>query len=133
MNSTYIKLIKAMYQARKNSKNIRLKGMNKFLEAELEASQVEVAGFSGHGEEVAEEPYPRHLRSIIAKRTRSQSAEAGSSQKRAHQESEAKALSKELQDWRRSLNRYSYGNDSDKDDDPNVRLRPRSRAPEVML
>ena len=51
-NNTFIKQIKIMFQARKGSKNIRLKGMDKFLQAELLAGQMEDAG---HGEEPAEE------------------------------------------------------------------------------
>ena len=37
MNCSDIKQIKTMYQARKSSKNTCLKGMNKFLEADIEA------------------------------------------------------------------------------------------------
>jgi len=58
INNTYIRQIEAMFQAKKGSKNTGLKGMDKFLQAELEAGQTEVAR---HGKEHAEEPYQKRL------------------------------------------------------------------------
>ena len=46
INSTCIKEIKALYNNRKNSKKTHLRGMDKFLEAESEASQMEVAAMT---------------------------------------------------------------------------------------
>ena len=53
INNTCIRWIKARFQAKKGSKNTRLKGMNEFLHAELEVSQTEA---NEHGEEPAKEP-----------------------------------------------------------------------------
>ena len=47
INNNCIKQIKAMFQAKKGSKNTHLKGMDEFLQAELEADPTEAAG---HGE-----------------------------------------------------------------------------------
>jgi len=44
INNTYIRQIKDMFQARKGSKNTRLKRMDEFLQAELEAGQKEATG-----------------------------------------------------------------------------------------
>jgi len=71
-----------------------LKGMKEFLEAEIEAGQAEAAYLSRCGEEIAEESCPRHSQSTVVKRVQSQSTGVGSNQKRAHQEFEAKALSR---------------------------------------
>ena len=49
MNTTCIKQIKPLYQASNNSKNTHLKGINEFLETELEVGQVEAADFSRRG------------------------------------------------------------------------------------
>ena len=51
MNSICIKQIKALYHAKKGSKNTRLKGMNEFLEAELEAGRAEAADISERGKD----------------------------------------------------------------------------------
>ena len=72
-------LTKAMFQVKKGSKNTRLKGMDEFLQAELEIGQTEAAG---HGEKSAEEPHQKSSRGAVAKHTRSQSTEAASSQKK---------------------------------------------------
>jgi len=48
-----------LYRAQKNSKSTRLKGMDEFLEAEMEVGQAKAADFSGYCEETAKEPYPR--------------------------------------------------------------------------
>ena len=50
INSTCIKWIKAMFQAKKGSKNTRLKGMDEFLQAEFEADPT---GAAGHREKHA--------------------------------------------------------------------------------
>ena len=39
INNAYIRQIKAMFQARKGSKNTRLKAMDEFLQVELEAGR----------------------------------------------------------------------------------------------
>jgi len=70
-NNTCIKKIKALYQAKKGSKNTRLKRMNEFLEAELEVGQAKTADISGYGEEIAEESRPKCSGGMIMKRTRS--------------------------------------------------------------
>ena len=44
INNTCIKRIKIMFQAKNGSKNTRLKGMNGFLQSELEADPTEVVG-----------------------------------------------------------------------------------------
>ena len=44
INNTYIKQIKVIFQAKKGSKNTHLKGMDEFLQAELEADPTRVAG-----------------------------------------------------------------------------------------
>ena len=63
-----IKEIKALYNNRGDSKKTRLKGMNEFLEAESEVSQMEAAAMTEPDEEAAEEPFVRRSRSIVAKR-----------------------------------------------------------------
>jgi len=66
INNSCIGQIKAMFQAKKGSKNIRLKGMDEFLRAKLEAGQMEAAGY---GEKPVEEPYQKcsrgELRSVL--------------------------------------------------------------------
>ena len=76
INKTCIRLIKVIFQAKKGSKNPRLKGMDEFLQAELKIGKTEAAG---HGEKPAEEPHQRCSRGAAAKHTRSQFTEAGSS------------------------------------------------------
>ena len=67
-----------MFQAKKGSKNTLLKGMDKFLQAEVEAGQTKAAR---HGKKFAEEPHQKRSRGAITKRTRSQSTETGSQKK----------------------------------------------------
>ena len=78
INSTYIKKIKAMFQAKKGSKSTRLKGMGEFLQAELAADPT---GAVRHEEKPAEESHQKGLWGIM-KCTRSQSTEVGSSKKK---------------------------------------------------
>jgi len=79
INNACIRRIKAMLQAKKGSKNTRLKGMDEFLQAELEIGQTVAAR---HKKKPAEESHKKCLRGSIAKCTRSQSTKASSSQKK---------------------------------------------------
>ena len=90
INSTCIKKIKAMFQAKKSSKSTRLKGMGEFLQAELEADPT---GAAGHGEKVAEESHQLGSRGVV-KCTQSQSTEAGSSKKKTRREPVIEVLSR---------------------------------------
>ena len=65
--------------------------MDKFLQAKLEAGQMEAAG---HEEEPTKEPHQKRSRGAAAKHTRSQSTDAGMSQKKIWREHVAEAPSK---------------------------------------
>jgi len=95
--------------------------MDEFLQNELEASQTEVAG---HGEKPAEEPYEKCSRGVVAKRTWSQSTEAGSSQKKTWWEPVAEAPSKGTSTSRVEPEPTYVG--SEEDEDSEIPLRPRS-------
>ena len=75
--------------------------MNEFLQAELEAGQTEAVR---HREKAVEKSHQKRSRGTVAKRTRSQSTETGSSAKRTRREPEAKVPSKGIQHPGRSLN-----------------------------
>ena len=90
INSTCIKQIKAMFQAKKVSKNTHLKGMDEFFQAELEADQV---GTVGHGEKPTDESHQKRSQGVM-KRTRSQSTKPSSSKKKTRRESVAEVPSK---------------------------------------
>jgi len=81
-----------MIQAKKGSKNTRLKGMDEFLQAELEIGQTETAG---HGEKPIEELHQKCSRGAVVKHTQSQFTKAGSSQKKLRWKPVVEAPSKE--------------------------------------
>jgi len=81
-----------------------MKGMNEFLEAELEASQTKAADISECGKEITEEPCQKCSQGMVAKHTLSQSVEAGSSQKGRAKSPKLRLLRGGLQYQRRSLN-----------------------------
>ena len=68
-----------MFQAKKCCKNTYLKGMDEFLQAKLEADQTRAVGY---GEKPTEESHQRCSHGAVARHTRSQSTEAGSSKKK---------------------------------------------------
>ena len=70
MNNICIRQINSTFQAKKGSKNTRLKGMDEFLQAELEIGQTEAAR---HREKPVEDPHQRCSRGAVAKRTQSHS------------------------------------------------------------
>ena len=94
INTSHIKAIKSTYSARKGSKTTSLKGMNKFPEAELEAIQENAIDVSRQIEQTTEESHQQRSRGPIAKHAQSQSAKAGSSQKRTRREPKAKIPSR---------------------------------------
>ena len=60
VNYTCIKDIKALNNTRKSSMKTHLRGMDEFLEAESEASRMEVAAITEPEEEEVKEPLIRH-------------------------------------------------------------------------
>jgi len=87
MNVSYIKAIKSTYEACKVSKIVRKKGMNEYLEAEIEAGIERIT-------EIAEGRSIRKSRQAVAKRAHP-SFEGGVSQKKARRKPEAKILLQE--------------------------------------
>ena len=78
INNTCIKRIKAMFQAKKGSKNTCLKGMDEFLQTELEVNPTRA---TRHGEKPAEESRQKCSQGV-AKRTQPKSTDAGTSKKK---------------------------------------------------